>query len=141
MRKPLRQEGTEDGAAAAAVLVIDDSDVARRAMAELLTQNGIKVVTLASPIGATREVMRSNVDVVVIDLMMPGLRGDRLAVLFRENPRLAKLGLILVSGGNEEELSQISLERSIDAVVSKSRIHELPAAVQRVRRLSVGRGL
>lgn len=136
-----KQEGKEDGAHQAAVLVIDDSDVARRAMAELLTQNGMKVVTLSSPIGATREVMRNNVDVVVIDLMMPGLRGDRLAALFRENGRLAKLGLVLVSGGSDEELSQLSLERSVDAVVSKSRIHELPAAVQRVRRLTVGRGL
>jgi CheY-like chemotaxis protein len=109
-------------------------------MVELLTENGIKVVTLESPIGATREVMRSNVDIVVIDLMMPGLRGDRLAALFRENPRLAKLGLILVSGGTEEELGQLAVEKCVDAIVSKSRIHELPAVVQRVRRLTVGRG-
>jgi len=138
VRKPL--EGKEHGANAPAVLVIDDSAVARRAMVELLTQSGIKVVSLESPIGATREVMRSNVDVVVIDLMMPGLRGDRLAALFRENSRFAKLGLILVSGGSEEELSQLSLEKCIDAIVAKSRIHELPAAIQRVRRLTVGRG-
>ena len=47
-------------------------------MAQLLMDAGMRVHTLPSPIGATRAILANKVDVVVIDVMMPGMRGDRL---------------------------------------------------------------
>ena len=115
------------------VLVIDDSQVARAKMSQLLTGAGIRVHTLPSPIGATRAILANNVDVVVVDVMMPGMRGDRLAALFRSNPRFDKLGVILVSGAAEHELHELCLETKADATLAKSRLAEL---VPMVRKLS-----
>lgn len=114
------------------VLVIDDSDIAREEMRRLLSAAGLQVLTLGSPIGATRAILDGNVDVVVIDVLMPGMRGDRLAALFRSNPRFKSLGVVLVSGENPDELSRLLEETRASAVVQKSDLRQLVSAVQRV---------
>jgi PleD family two-component response regulator len=116
------------------VLVIDDSDIARAEMIRILTDAGLRAVGLSSPIGATRAILENAVNVVVIDVMMPSMRGDRLAALFRGNPRFKGLGVVLVSGEDEGELFRLAAEVGADAVVAKSRIRELFAAVQRASR-------
>jgi CheY-like chemotaxis protein len=128
------------GAKDCVVLVIDDSEIARAQMVSLLVDAGMKVVSRASPIGATRDILTHQVTVVVIDLLMPGMRGDRLAALFRGNPRLASLGVVLVSGDKEDELHRLRVEVGADAVVPKSQLENLPDAVIRARRWRGTRG-
>lgn len=102
------------------VLVIDDSDIARASMVRSLSQAGLDVLDLPSPIGATRSIVRHNVRLVVIDINMPSMRGDKLAALFRNNDRLKELKLVLVSGTEPERLSDLAVEVGADGVVSKS---------------------
>ena len=101
------------------VLVIDDDEIARELLASELKQAGVEVLTLQSPIGATRMIQESEVDAVVIDIVMPALRGDRLASLLRHNPRFANLALILISGDNSVELQQLASAVGADALVNK----------------------
>ena len=117
------------------VLVVDDSDIARAEMKRLLSEAGMTVLTLASPIGATRAILDGNVEVVVIDVLMPGMRGDRLAALFRSNPRFKTLGVVLVSGEPPSELRRLLEETGASAVVPKSDMRALVVAVQRCVRL------
>lgn len=116
------------------ILVVDDSDLAREHMCNLLEEAGYRVIALSSPIGSTRAILDNDVRAVVIDVFMPGMRGDRLALLFRRNPRLKDLGVVLVSGENAEELVRLSIESGADAVVAKSDLDDLVPAVRRVLR-------
>jgi PleD family two-component response regulator len=120
--------------ASGVVLVIDDSDVARAEMMRVLEQAGFRVMGLASPIGATRTILEFGVHCVVIDILMPGMRGDRLAVLFRGNHRLRDLGVVLVSGASPAELLSLSVESGANAVVSKASLRDLVPAVQKAMR-------
>jgi DNA-binding NarL/FixJ family response regulator len=113
------------------VLVIDDSDISRAEMTRILEAAGLEVVGLASPIGATRVMLGGNVQAVVIDIEMPSLRGDRLAALFRTNPRMNGIGVVLVSGEKSEELARLAVEARADEAVSKSTLARLPDAVRR----------
>jgi PleD family two-component response regulator len=115
------------------VLVIDDSDIARASMANLLAEAGLNVVELASPIGATRAILSHEVSVVVVDILMPGMRGDRLATLFRGNPRFKSVGVVLVSGESGVELDRLLTETGADAAVSKAALQGLLPAVIRAR--------
>lgn len=121
--------------------MIDDSDIARAEMSRLLVAGGLRVVGLASPIGATRAIIDNNVNVVVIDVQMPSIRGDRLAALFRGNPRFKSLGVILVSGEGDTELHRLAAEVAADAVVSKAKLSELVPTVQRLARGAPSRGV
>jgi len=112
-------------ARSARILVIDDCEVARAEMLECLRRARFTASGLESPIGATRVLVDQAIDIVVIDVQMPSIRGDRLAALFRDNPRFAALGVILVSGGNIAELEQLGRVARADAVLPKSQLDQL----------------
>ena len=127
-----------EGRAKVRVLVIDDDDIARMAMVDLLESAGLEVSDLPSPIGATQKLLQEQIDVVVLDVMMPSLRGDKLANLLRKNPRLQHLGVILVTGALPDELHEVAGQVEAHAVIEKARIDEaLVDAVNRAARASL----
>jgi CheY-like chemotaxis protein len=122
------------------VLVIDDDAIGRTLVCETLRDTFPTLLESSSPIGASRTVIQEQVDVVVLDVEMPNLRGNKLAKLFRENPRLAYIGVILVSACGREELSALGEACGADGVVSKHDIRtSLAGAVTKAWRASVSR--
>lgn len=119
------------------VLVIDDDEIARETMVELLEVAGHSVASLPSPIGATKAIIDSKIEVLVLDVMMPSIRGDKLAALLNKNPRLAHLAVVLVTGANHSEMVTIAKEVGAAALVPKSGVHtQLENAVRRAGRSS-----
>ncbi|WP_438010692.1 response regulator [Sorangium sp. So ce321] len=114
----------------APVVVIDDSEIAREEVSRILRDAGWQVIALPSPIGATQAIVRYQSRVVIVDVFMPTLRGDRLLTLFRKNPRLGHLSVILMSGHSERELERLRAEAQADAVISKRNLQRLPAIVR-----------
>ena len=101
------------------VLVIDDNDVDREAMSECLREVGLTVHGLPSPIGASRKARELNVAVVIIDQNLPAMDGSRLAALFRGNPQMRNIRLVLVSGNDATVMAEIMKHAQADAFVSK----------------------
>ena len=117
------------------MLVIDDSDVDRDVMAELLIAAGFDVHTLPSPIGATRLARELRVSAVIIDQNLPAMNGNKLAALFRGTPALRDVCLVLVSGNDEAAMLEVARVAQADAFVSKGKIHrELAQVVKRLLR-------
>ena len=115
------------------VLVIDDSDVDRETMADVLGRAGFRVHMLPSPIGATRTARDLGVRAVVIDQNLPAMDGGKLAALFRGNPHLRTIPLVLVSGNDDAAMTKIVREAHADAFVSKRNVHrDLAPTVRRL---------
>jgi CheY-like chemotaxis protein len=100
-------------------LVIDDSDSARLAIASVLRAGGCLVWDLPSAIGASRVAMQNRIDVAVVDMSMPGLSGDKLVKVFRDNPRLEGVVIVVVSGCDAAELADVERTTAVDAVLAK----------------------
>jgi CheY-like chemotaxis protein len=143
MKDAVNEKNSESAVAPATgsptVLVIDDSEIALAQMSRILQEAGMRVVDLASPIGATRAITTHAVDVVVIDFLMPGMRGDRLAALFRGNPRFKKLGVVIVSGETSADFERLSREAGADAIVRKTELAKLVPAIRAALRAHAGR--
>ena len=115
------------------VLVIDDSEVARIAISKVVQAAGFVVVELATPLGATREVIRNQISVVVIDVNMPTIQGDKLARLFRSNTRCKNVRIVLISSAKAEEMQRLMDECQADGYVQKSEMSEkLPRLLRRL---------
>src|SRR6186713_3362285 len=84
------------------VLVIDDSDIDRQVIADLLSRGGFEVHSLPTPIGATRVARQLNVRLVIIDQNLPAMDGSKLAALFRKNTSMDSIRVVLVSGADEK---------------------------------------
>jgi CheY-like chemotaxis protein len=115
-------------------LVIDDDDIARELLVSILKDGGYETFELPSPIGATQTIFHERIEVVVLDVMMPALSGDKLAKMLRSNPRLRSLAIVLVSSCSIDELTELAASVKADAVVSKREIRKsLLSAVARAR--------
>jgi CheY-like chemotaxis protein len=115
------------------VLVIDDSDIDRQVMVELLTNAGFPVHDLPTAIGATRAAREHGSRVIVIDQNLPALNGAKLAALFRSNTNMKDIRVILISSNDEATMAELVREARADAFVSKDRMHS--ELVPMVRRL------
>jgi len=104
------------------VLVIDDDDIARELIVSVLVSGGYDTYDLPSPIGATQAIIDRGIDIVVLDLFMPAMSGDKLAKMLRNNPRLRSLTIVLVSSCAVSELQGLAASVKANAVVSKNEI-------------------
>jgi CheY-like chemotaxis protein len=115
------------------VLVIDDSDIDRQVMVELLSKAGYEVHDLPTAIGATKAARQFEARAVVIDQNLPALNGAKLAALFRRNANMNDIRVVLISSNDEQTMAELVKEARADAFVSKERMHsELVPTVRRL---------
>ncbi len=81
------------------VLLVDDEENFATALASRLSRRGCAVTTVFSGSAALAELDRSEVDVVILDLQMPGMNGlDVLREIRRRHPAVATI--LLTGHGN-----------------------------------------
>lgn len=100
------------------VLVVDDDPLVLRILKDKLSEAGYLVTTTSSGFGATTLVDEQRPDVVIIDVMLPALPGQRIAALIRE--RMKKVKVMLYSSKEEQELAAIAKDAGADAYLKKS---------------------
>jgi len=97
----------EGAAAGATVLVVDDYFPNIFALTALLERGKLKVVAAESGPAALEVLeMGSNIDIVLMDIMMPGMNGYETIAAIRRDPGCADLPIIAVTGkviGSERE--------------------------------------
>jgi CheY-like chemotaxis protein len=104
------------------VLVIDDDELARTLLVEILENLGHDVQELSSPIGATSLMLKEKIDVVVLDMMMPSLNGDKLAKLMKGSPQLRRVGVVLVSATEDQPMRDLAKAAGAAAFLGKSQV-------------------
>jgi CheY-like chemotaxis protein len=115
------------------VLVIDDSDIDRQVMVELLSEAGYDVHELPTAIGATKAAREFDARAVIIDQNLPALNGAKLAALFRSSATMKDIRVVLISSSDEETMAELVKEARADAFVSKDRMHsELVSTMKRL---------
>lgn len=123
------------------VLVIDDDAITLTVVRSRLTAAGHTVITREEAIGTGSVVRAERPDVVLVDVEMPALSGDRLAEMLMtptERPVI-----ILHSGRGRDELSDLARKAGADGFIEKSPgavnlNGELERIVQRNRRRQRG---
>ncbi|MDX2052439.1 MAG: response regulator [Polyangiaceae bacterium] len=90
------------------VLVVDDDENHLYMVRELLTLEGYEVKTYGSPFGATRAVNEFMPDVVLVDINMPGLSGDRLAPLLIKET----IARVVLYSSNDEDSLRLAVEQT-----------------------------
>ena len=66
------------------VLLLEDQDVTRRSLATLLTAEGYDVAVARNALEAQALCTERDPDVAIVDIQLPGLRGDEWALYLKE---------------------------------------------------------
>jgi len=96
------------------VLVVDDIDASRQAVCELVEALGHRAVGAASGLAALQQVQRQPPDLVLLDLLMPGLDGFEVTGRIQALSPQRWLPVIVTSGLQGEEPFIRALEAGAD---------------------------
>ena len=87
------------------VLVVDDSEIVLVMAREALEEGGFEVQTCMSALGIDKYVLgKDRPDVIILDVMLPVLDGDKKAKMLKGNDLTRNIPIILLSSKPEDEL-------------------------------------
>jgi len=101
------------------ILAVDDERLNREFYHGLLTDKGYNVLTAASGESALDILRTEPVDLVLLDVMMPGISGFDVLKNIRENKRLQSLPVIIVTGLGDREDRLKGLQLGADDFITK----------------------
>jgi adenylate cyclase len=105
--------------APAKILVVDDTPLNVKLLADLLTVKGYSVTTAANGEEGLAKVSAENPDLVLLDVMMPGLSGYDVCRRIREDPRTALLPVVLVTSLDPQQERVKGIEAGADDFLNK----------------------
>jgi CheY-like chemotaxis protein len=89
------------------IVVVDDDEMHLQIAKEFLQDEQIEVMTHQNGTGAFDRVSTIRPDLVLIDVNMPGLSGDKLAVLIRACNDTSHIPVVFYSSNDEQSLREI----------------------------------
>jgi DNA-binding response OmpR family regulator len=100
----------------AQILVIDDEDTVRRLIRRTLEEKGYSVVTAADGNEGLAKLDQGGIDLVLLDINMPGLDGFQVLELIR---RRSDLPVIMLTGMDKMSTLRETLDIGADDYITK----------------------
>ncbi len=114
------------------VLIVDDDADILRMIVKLAEHRGHTVWACNSPFGVSAMVMREHPDVVVLDMMMPGLSGGALAELIKRMDLPTPPKIVLWSAMEDEQLASEGQRLGLPVVSKSTRPSVLVEMIERL---------
>ena len=123
-------------------LIIDDEPVAREALEALLATEHYQVESATDGLQGLERAAQLLPDVILLDVMMPGIDGYEVCRRLRADPRLATVPVLMVTALDNQDARLRGLESGADDFISKPFDRaELRARLRTITRLNRYRNL
>ena len=109
------------------ILIVEDDPAIRETLAEILEYEGHAVVTAKDGCDALERLNGGlQPGLILLDLMMPGVSGWGLAGQLRQNPALAEVPIVVISGVHdlEQQATQLGAAGFLNKPVEVERLLE-----------------
>ena len=101
------------------VLVVDDDQVTLELVKRILTRESYLVETTTTGEEALRIATKTPPDLVILDVMMPGLSGIQVCERLRKHPRTANTPIIMLSARGQVDDTVHGLDSGADEYITK----------------------
>lgn len=101
------------------VMVVDDEQDTAEMMAEMARLSGYQPILVTGGNSAIQMITKEKPDVVVLDVMMPGVSGLDVLRFMRRDPRLRSIPVILISARDRIEDVQAGMEAGASVYLIK----------------------
>ncbi len=103
----------------ALILIVDDSSTARTAYKTLLERRGHRVELADDGFKALEFLRRTIPDLILLDLLMPGMAGYEVLKRIREELGIGKVPIVVVTSVNEDASRYMVLDHGADDYLVK----------------------
>ncbi len=101
------------------ILIVDDEESILELLEYNLAQNGYQVTCAANGKEALKLAESDSPDVILLDLMLPGIDGLRLCNILKNSPKTSDIPVIMLTAKGEESDIVIGLEMGADDYIVK----------------------
>ena len=101
------------------ILIVDDDPAHLLSTKGILEAEGYEVYTHEQGFGSTNAIAMLQPDLVLLDVNMPGLSGERLAEVYRANSRTRAARVMLYSSNDEDALRDTARRLRLDGYICK----------------------
>ena len=102
------------------ILVVEDSPSELELMSYYLKESGYNVIKTTGAKEALKKALsHNNLDVIVTDVVMPGMSGFELCRSLKRNPATQKVPIIICSSKNQEIDRLWAMRQGADAYITK----------------------
>ncbi|MCM8525344.1 MAG: response regulator [Lentisphaeraceae bacterium] len=113
------------------ILIVDDQPLSIKLMEALLKQKGFQTTSANSGIEALNYLKENTPDLVMLDVMMPGMSGFEVSEIMRKEPKTADIPIIFVTARDDADTISKCFEAGGNDYAAKPlRIYELLARVK-----------
>ena len=122
---------------ASTILIVDDDSVERETLRALLMERGYNLAFAPNGAEALEKAATLAPDLILLDVMMPGMDGFEVCQRLRADPLLAEVPIIMVTALDDQSTRLRGLEVGADDFLTKPYDHlELRARVRTITRLN-----
>ncbi len=119
------------------VLVVDDDFSALSLLGIMLQREGHLAIKATDAHEALASLSQGTPDLIVLDLMMPGIDGIRLATILRQRTDTATTPILMLSSLVDEDVIQRGLQAGANDFLEKPILH--PDLISKVKKLVTNR--
>ena len=101
------------------LLVVEDNEVERQGIVELLSHGNVDIVTAESGAEAWETLRSEKFDCMVLDLRLPDISGFELLERIRQDSDLQELPIVVFTGKDLTSADEVQLARMAESVVVK----------------------
>ena len=80
------------------ILFVEDELTLQKSIAYILEKAGFSVITANTGEEAVKSAHRENPDLILLDLMLPGIDGFEVCEILKQNPLTANIFIIMLTG-------------------------------------------
>lgn len=103
----------------ARLLIVDDDEATAKLLDMMLTKAGYSVVRANSGDQALEAVHKHQIDLIILDMMMPGMSGIDVCQIVRSDPSIAHLPILFLSAVGEMDRKAEAFGAGADDYVTK----------------------
>jgi DNA-binding response OmpR family regulator len=103
----------------AKILVVDDEPAIREFLHAVLTDEGYDVLTASDGLEALPIAVEQQPDLILLDIMMPGLNGMETCQRLRERPTTSHIRVIILTAYDQRERLEESIAAGADDFLGK----------------------